>query len=77
MAELKYRAKTLHDTNSHGAMPWTTMGLALAMGCDKPERDAIIDGLELRPLSHVDGGWSQHKIRRQEKAEHTLAARVR
>ena len=77
MVELKHRSKVLNDTNSHGAMPWTTMGLAIAMGCDKAERDAVIDGLELRPLSHVDGGWTQHKISRQEKAEHTLAARIR
>ena len=77
LGERKYQSKVLNDTNSHGAMPWTTYGLTLAMGCTKEERDAVIDDLEIRPKEGVHAEWSHHKLARQQKAEHKLAARVR
>ena len=58
-------------------MPWTTMAVAISMGCNEEERSAIMDGLELRPKSEVHGAYWEHKVRRAENEENTLAARIR
>ena len=77
LGENKYTNRVRNDYGSFGAMPWTTLAVSISMGCTEDERSAIIDGLELRPKSAVHGGHWDHKVKRAESDENTLAARIR
>jgi len=66
--EKRYFRRAVVDSGGFGAMPWTTLGLAVAMGCTDAERHAIAAGLQppcTRPASE-----------RQQREQHHLATQL-
>jgi len=73
--ERRYRRRALQSCSSFGALPWSTMSVALAMGCSDEERGLLMEGVESPSAPHRP--WlSQKAYECQQRDEHRLASQI-